>query len=493
MNLLLILGLLFSSVCFAQLDERELTVAVGIDKTERLPYKYSVKVEIGNNKLLKLILAPKFNEITFKGLTEGTTSVTVRNTIGEIKTKYLVTVTADKLSKKVKELRELIGDVEGIDIGIKGGRVYVGGAVVVPSDIGRMSVVLEKFPEVLRLYEMHPQTQLIIAKKMAEEIARNGMKNVTVRVVNKVYWVEGVIGSKGQEQLVQRISDGYLPPGIQELYTYSGRAQTVEGKKPIEYFLSINSKKQKQPAEKLIKVSAQFVELSKDYAKVFAFKWMPLLGKDGSKITFGSTGDASTSSSSEGLSGVISNLFPKLQSAKEAGYARIIQSGMVIVKNGSKSGGKISKQTKEPFAVGTGEFSQAQTATVGFNMEVKPRIVEQEKVELSISIQVDVPNKTGKNGSPINTNNSLSTNLIIKTKESAVIGGVVQNHTITSYDKNDPSQSDSVDGGGPLFYFLRSKSYDTSKSQFVVFVTPEIIQSASVGTEEIRKKFRRQR
>jgi pilus assembly protein CpaC len=43
----------------------------------------------------------------------------------------------------------------------------------------------------------------------------------------------------------------------------------------------------------------------------------------------------------------------------------------------------------------------------------------------------------------------------------------------------------------PLFRLLRSKNYSTTKSQYVMFVTPEIIESASVGTEEIRKKFRR--
>ena len=41
--------------------------------------------------------------------------------------------------------------------------------------------------------------------------------------------------------------------------------------------------------------------------------------------------------------------------------------------------------------------------------------------------------------------------------------------------------------------FLRSKSNLTSRSQFAFFVTPEIIESASDGTEEIKKKFRQRR
>jgi pilus assembly protein CpaC len=100
------------------------------------------------------------------------------------------------------------------------------------------------------------------------------------------------------------------------------------------------------------------------------------------------------------------------------------------------------------------------------------------------------------NDARVVTRNTISTNLVIKSKESAAIGGIVQNSSSTEYDKSDPSGTASTATTGtaaatPLFRLLRSKNYSTTKSQYVIFITPEIVESASVGTEEIRKKFRR--
>ncbi len=126
-------------------------------------------------------------------------------------------------------------------------------------------------------------------------------------------------------------------------------------------------------------------------------------------------------------------------------------------------------------------------------MDVQPKILEQEKIELPINFTVSV---TTGSSPPVVTSNTVSTNLVVKSKESAAIGGVVQSKSTTDYDNtgDDPAPVQvGGDGGGgsPLFRLFRSKNYKTDKTQFVIFVTPEIIESASAGTEEIRKKFRR--
>jgi pilus assembly protein CpaC len=151
----------------------------------------------------------------------------------------------------------------------------------------------------------------------------------------------------------------------------------------------------------------------------------------------------------------------------------------------------VDKTTNTPFAVGTGDFTKATSSNVGLTMEVTPKILEQEKIELALNLKVSL---AIGNDAQITTTNTINTNLVIKSKESAAIGGVVQNQSSTEYDKTDPAPSTATAGQAtatPLFRLLRSKNYSTTKSQYVVFVTPEIIESASVGTEEIRKKFRR--
>jgi pilus assembly protein CpaC len=84
----------------------------------------------------------------------------------------------------------------------------------------------------------------------------------------------------------------------------------------------------------------------------------------------------------------------------------------------------------------------------------------------------------------------VNTNIVVKSKESAVVGGVVVNRSATDFDRNPPGGIQNVEGGQALFSFIKSKSYVSNRSQFVIFVTPEILESASQGTEEIKKKFR---
>lgn len=494
---------IFSISAFAQktveskVRQTNLNVAIGIDETIKLSYKYHNKISIGNESLIDLSLVPSKQEITFRGKKAGKTSVTIRDAVGDIRDKYIVSITSDGNSNTVRELRELLGQIEGIEIGIKGGKVIVGGQIVVPGQIGLITTVLSKYPDVLLLIEYAQQTQILVAREMQDAINRNNMKDVTVNVVNGDYWLEGVVNSDGKKSLAANIATAYLPDTLSGLGQSSGGGR-FKGKVKglIANFINVNVKKDPEPPPKLVKVSAQFVELAKDYLKVFAFKWAPFMSNE-SQISFGKNEAGGISTKESGtLSGTISRLFPKLQSAKKAGYARVIQSGMAVTNNNKSI--MIKKESKLNFAVGSGDGQEAKEATISFNMTTEPSIKNQENVELkNLSISVSLPNGTAGDGSPQVTSNEIRTNITVKSKESAVIGGIVQSSSATNYDKNDPDPQTADSNGeatvqtSTLFNLLRSKSYTTDKSQFVVFVTPEILESASKGTEEIRKKFRK--
>lgn len=495
-QLAIFLILFTSTFVFAQekVAEKTLNVAIGIDEVIKLDYKFHSKVQVGNQSVLSLIVSPARREITFRGIKQGKTSVTIRDPSGDIREKYIVNVQADGLSSKVMELRQLIGDVEGIDIVIRGGKIIVEGQLVVPNDIGKISVILAKYPDVIRLIELSPQTQRIISRKMQEEINRNGMKDVTVRIVNKTFWLEGVVNSAGKKTLAETVAQEYLPDKIDSLGAQAGGGSYKPVQKnPIMNFITVNEKKDPEPPPKLIKVSSQFVELAKDYQRVFGFSWSPVMSQSGS-ISFGKTSTGGITTEESGtLSGTINNLFPRLSSAKAAGYARVIQSGMGVVEE--KNSLAIKKTKEVPYSVGGGDFSQAQKANFGFDMKVTPEIADKEIVKLKdLNITVSLTSGKTEGGQPLSTSNSIATHLVIKSKQSAVIGGVVQTSSATNYDKNPPggtTQTGGNDGSSVLFNLLRSKDYTTEKSQFVIFVTPEIIESASAGTEAIRKKFRK--
>jgi len=478
----------------SEVERKEVTLVKGIDKTLNIDFEFNGNITLGDSDILKASADPQSKRITLIGLKEGTTSLTLRGMDDLEKRRYVISVTENDQSKTLSELKDLLGEVEGLEIGVKGGKVFVGGHIVVPSDIGKVSTVLANYPDALRMIEMHPQTQQIIARKMTEELAKFNLKNVSVRVVNHSYWVEGVVTSASEEAMAKRITQALLPEKIESLSVNSERLLVNSAKSDIYYYVSINEDKKKKevPLPKQVKISTQFVELSKDYSKVFGFKWAPILNADGGTINIGKTDNGALGARSSGtFSAIISNLFPKIQSLKNAGYGRIIQSGMVITQEGKT--GTVSKSTSIPFLLGSGDSARGSEAPVKFNLVVKPTVMQQENIQMNVNLSVGTPNSTTSQGAPIITNNSISTDLFVKSGQSAALGGIVQSNDITGFDKNDPAPYDEDTQRSVFFNMLRSKSRSLSKNQYVVFITPELIQSASEGTAQIRKKFRRRR
>lgn len=483
---------IFSSVCLSLVaqDEsssealKEIDVVVGLEKIIKLDFVPNTVVKLANENLATYQIVPSKKEVNLTGVKAGETTLTLRDAAGDIRARYLVKVTASDQSKVVVQLKDLLSDVEGLEIGIKGDSVYVGGQIVVPSDIGRVVVILDKYPDVLRLVELSPQTQLVIAKKMQEEMQKSTLKDVTVRVVNGSFWIEGVVNSKEESDKAEQIARAYLPDQIQNLARRTDAVQSTK-KPPFENLLTINSKPKPEPLPKLFKLTAQFVELTKGYDRLFAFTWTPTIGADGGQIAIGkSTSGGVTTSSSGTLAATISNLFPKLNSAKSAGHARVVESGVIVVKE--NVAGVIKKQTTIPYQVGTADNAKAGSAVAGFNMNITPTMLQEEKINLKIVINVS--SASGDNP-PQTLDNTIDTQVVVKSQESAVIGGVVTNKTQTDFDKDgDPTK---IEGGTALFSFVKSKKYSTSRTQFVMFVTPEIIESAATGATEIEKKFRK--
>ncbi len=483
---ILLLGSVSNAQSEAPVPEKSVEVILGIDKIMQLDFAPDPRIQIGNEAILRTTLIPQRREIVLQGQRAGKTSVVIRDSVGNIKARFLVTITATSQSKIVQELRDFIGDVEGIEIGIKSGVVYLGGKIVVPEDIGRVVTIIKqsKFSNVLFLVEVSRQTQELIAQKMQEEIQRNQLKDVTVRLVNGLFWLEGIVSSEAEKNLAEQVAKAFFPAQLPSLAERTDAVKTAV-KAPIQNFIVINKKKPPPSVPKLVKITAQFVELNKDYRKLFAFNWEPSLSAGQGSINFGKTAGGEVRTRSQGtLSGTISNLFPKLASAKSAGYARIVQSGVLFIKD--KTEGTINKTEDIPFSLGSGEFTKSEKSQSGFTLRVKPTLLPQDKIDLNMGLDV----KASSGDPPRTLTNSISTAIIIKSKESAIVGGIVVSSNTKDFDKPAGEKPPQPEGASPFFSFVRSKDLTVSKSQFVVFVTPEIVESASEGVADIRRKFR---
>jgi len=125
---------------------------------------------------------------------------------------------------------------------------------------------------------------------------------------------------------------------------------------------------------------------------------------------------------------------------------------------------------------------------VGINVQVTPEVTGEDNLQLETKVQFTALAGVGAGGKPRTTSTSLANTVIVKSGESAALGGLISSDTAKEIDK-DPETGGSATAGNPLFALLRSKAFRNKKTQFVVFITPKIITSSSEGTADIKAKI----
>jgi pilus assembly protein CpaC len=112
--------------------------------------------------------------------------------------------------------------------------------------------------------------------------------------------------------------------------------------------------------------------------------------------------------------------------------------------------------------------------------------------DIQLDLKMNQINLTGRapSGGPITSQHAIETKLYVKSNESAAIAGVNSQDTGTDFNKDDPNPGTFQGTTSPLFSMLHSKAFRKKKSQFVIFVTPQIVENASEGSEEMKKNFR---
>lgn len=208
------------------------------------------------------------------------------------------------------------------------------------------------------------------------------------------------------------------------------------------------------------------------------------------------TYDTSLGELSANVVATISSLFPKLDSAKTHGHAKVLRQQSVIVKDRSDAPAVIESSVKY-YASVTGANGAASMQEIPIQNVTKVKaatIPGSDTIDMGIQIQLSTV--LGMNGGvPIVANNSLQTQVTVKNGDSAALGGNAIEQALAGYNR-EPSVGGTPGGAGgggsagQLFNLQRSKNYQRDKQQYVIFITPEILRTASAGTEDITRKFR---
>ncbi len=472
--------------------KQNLELTTGIQKTVDLNFDPCPNlqdcVRVTNSDLFKIQYSKDKRQLIFTPVKDGDTTVTIRDQNGDIRLILNTLVLKANLSRRIGELKHLLRDVEGIEIKPLGDKILVDGEVVVMNDLNRLYAVLsdESYKSfVLNLVGLSPLGMQVLAEKIQAEINNPGIR---VRILNSLFVVEGQVDNIDQANtaldVARNMIQGFLLPN----FNYEGRnpfdVKKTLTKDPVVPRITI-AKRKDPPPPKLIRITVDFVELSKDYLRNFGFSWIPSLETGGS-VAFGQGSQGGVTTEGTGsLSGTIGNLFPKLNSAQNAGYARILEEAVLVVKEGAKVA--LDRQTRIPVQSTNAQTGQInyQGETIGPKLSIVPNMQGEEDIELNIDFNYKgLVGQSG--GAPITQNHNYVTVLAVRNGQSAAVVNAISNVVTTNFNKDPP-------GGkvpeNPLFTLLRSKAFQKNKSQFVIFVTPQVIESASGGTEDIKAKY----
>jgi pilus assembly protein CpaC len=489
----------------AEADHRQILLAAGNDKVIDLDSDFKAApdrketVFTGNTSIVNVAMVKVGDQtqLVIKPIGEGETNVTIRDKNGKVRIILDVIVAKQNLIKYAERLKEQLKEVEGITVGIEDQKIVIRGEVLTPNDYGTIiNELADKTygDAVVNKATMSAITLGALAKKIETDVQVYA-PTVRTYVLNSKIILDGSVESEAAKTRVLRRAEWYLP-SVKISDPIAGAANAEKNDKPLQI---IQSDIQVTPAppkreSKLVRLTIYFVELSKDFLKSFAFKWQPGFTADPS-ISIGSTANGAQAVGGGGggftFSGTLSSLFPTFSSnPSSASYGRVLKSETIITKSGA-AGHMDNKQQIPTQVVGqNGTTGAGASVAVGTSLDITPTILQGQDVDLDVDLKENALVGKGIGGTPIVDERGVKTRLYLKSGETAAVAGVTTQDIATTFNRDDPNATTATGSIKALFNLQRSKNMSKARGQFVVFVSPQIIESASEGTEDLKKNFR---
>lgn len=458
-----------------------LNLAVGVYHDEQLDdFPREIELDGTFRKLTRVQWNPTTRTLRFNPRSPGVGTLIVKNpNTGKVLAEYHIDVRKTDLQKVAREIQALLEGIDGIQVKILNNKVVVDGQILLPSDMKRIhSVVKQYMPQATSLVVLSPMAQNKIAQFIERKIAN---PEIRVNAVNGKFILEGIANSQDEKNRAEIVAKMYVPDVVVD--------EAVADKKVLERkvdvvvnLIGVRQSPDPEPS-KIVQMVVHYVELQKDYSRSFRFQWLPDIG-DGSTLSF-ETGGRNPGSLAATITGTVSNLLPKLNWAKQHGFARVLQSSSVTVEDGRQ--GVINSITRLPYQVVN---AQGQPSTnfedAGIKTSITPQIMgaRSDSVRLALNFAVKSLLSYSDQG-PLTASREIQTVLHVRSGQSAAVGGLITNDSGTNFNKLPAGASKN-----PLISLYASKDFRRNQSQFVVFVTPLIKSSASAGSDKIKRKFR---
>ncbi|QRN93765.1 pilus assembly protein N-terminal domain-containing protein [Archangium violaceum] len=444
------------------------TISLGVGTQKVLPVPGTTRIAVGDPNIIEVKIIGN-SQVLLIGQSEGKTTLLIWKSSGQ-RVSYLVTVRKQDPNEVISEIKKLLGEIEGVSVRMVGDRIYLDGQAYTTGDAERIDQVVSLYPNVKSFVKVAPNAKKLVAQNLTAAFQKAGLRNVQVNVVGATIFLEGSVESQQDLQKAELITKAV-------------------GEK-VENLLVVGIKR-------MILSEVQFVEIRRNSRDRYGIKYpTDITGTVTATANITQELFPASFGSGRGLLAINGGSEFSVGFQGNDGYGRLLAQPKLVCASGEKAeflaGGEVPIPliTQNQFTV---EYKQygvilnlRPTADRNGNIQTE---IEAEASELDTSVSVSFG---GSSAVPGFRTRKVKTNVTVRHGETIVLSGVF------SHDEQKAVSKLPGLGHIPIIGELfKSRAFDSTKRELVIFVTPRIVNpdSDKIRTiiEDVKSRYKQAR
>ncbi|MCP3161790.1 type II and III secretion system protein family protein [Myxococcus qinghaiensis] len=447
-------------------DGTSVSLGVGAQKVLTIPGLS--KVALGDPAIAEVKTLGS-GQLLITGQAEGKTTLLIWKTTGQ-RVSYLVNVRKQDPNEVISEIKRLLGEIEGVSVRMVGDRIYLDGQAYTTQDADRIDQVVGLYPNVKSFVKIAPNAKKLVAQNLNAAFQKAGLKNVQANVVGATIFLEGSVESQQDLQKAELITKAI-------------------GEK-VENLLVVGIKR-------MILSEVQFVEIRRNSRDRYGIRYpLDITGSATAAATVTQELFPGTFGQGGSNLGLTAGADFSIGFQGNDGYGRLLAQPKLVCASGEKAeflaGGEVPIPliTNNQFSIEYKKYgvilNLRPTADRNGNIQTE---IEAEASEIDTSVAVSIG---GSSTVPGFRTRKVKTNVTVRHGETIVLSGVFSHDEQKSISK--------IPGLGhiPIIGELfKSRGFDSTKRELVIFVTPRIVNpdSDKVRTiiEDVKSRYKQAR
>ena len=428
------------------------TIMKGHSSTIQVDYEVG-DAAVADPSVCDFLISKDRRSVYINGRGGGETVLSLWDSSGGKQDDVSVRVVTSTLKEVLDRAQGDFGDVDGVSVSVRGGRVEITGEVAEPEDFRRIEGAARSDPRMKSRVRISGEVVGEAAAAIEKEI---GVPGVTVRAVRDRVVLEGVAYSAADAKRAVEIARLYYPEALDLIEVRDSGRQVGRGR--------------------MIELSFHMMEVKRGALRKLGVNWAPGSFPSGGQTATGTGGGGLASSLGEmgrGILGFVFGLLPKLKTLSERGEGRVLENPSIVVKSGEQA--SIFSGSEVPYYQG----QEVQFKKVGIDIEASP-IETPGGIDIKLKATLTAPASDLRGAIDTNT---VSTTALLKLGQSLVLGNVVRNGDVKMRNRSPRD----VDSSSALFTLFLSKDFQSNRSEFVMFVTPRLVGEPTSAEAELRE------